>query len=1442
MNKPLRSKSRWVRMMSALAGLFIFSYSLHAQDCGDDIVIVGSDYVCLHMLHDYTLQDTFTGALGNWSIEPANGGTITTAATANEISIDWDGPPGEYDVIVELVDYRIGCVGPFYDTLTVMVEDNFGSQLACNDSVQVSLGTDCSALVTPDLVLEGGASMNEDFEVYVIEANGDTIPDAVLDGSHANMTLKVSIYHICSGNSCWGWLKVEDKLAPTLACSFYEIECDEDPTPGVIVGFPISDTTAVITENTDGSYTVEGIDSCGPVTLTYVDDVVSNDCPPLLTHLDTIYRSWSAEDESGNISECVDTIAVLIGNIDSVVCPPNYDDIDFSALACRDSFEVDQNGNPSPEVTGYPTGVGCRNIDYDYVDYKLGVCAGSYKIIREWLIADWCTNTTIYCNQIIKVKDEDGPLVNCPPNDTFSVNSFECLGEAIVPDPYDFIVPDGECSSIESVEVLVKRGAPGCRPEASADETTEGVSRLANGDYRIINLPLGCNWVVYRYYDACGNSTDCRFDVFIKEDKKPVAVCDQHTVVTLSTTGRAKVFASTFDDGSYDNCEVDSFAVARMTRGDCPRGVIDDTNFRSYVEFCCADAAQSPVMVVFRVYDRSGNFNECMVEINVVDKQRPTLVCPPNITVSCDFDYTSLNDFGFMRDDIDDRESIIIDDPSNPNTAPNFNWGLDGYYGDDCQANLSYEIEDRRNDCGVGSILRIWTVNDASQSVSCSQSITFMSFNNFHGAGIDWPSDTILDGCPSDIDPSITGEPVLPDTNNCVDLLVSFDDQVYDFVPDACYKILRTWTVVDWCNNDVNNNRWYYTQVIKIHNTEDPTFVSGCEDVTFDTDDPNCEGFAELAIEVDDDCTPVEDIEASYTIDANKDGIIDFQQSGTLDASNTFPVGTHEICWTIEDNCGNTNTCCHDFTIRDQKPPTPYCRTGIVTVVMPTSGEITIWASDLDDNSFDNCTPRRDLRYSFSSDVDDRTRTYDCSDIPNGIEETFEVTIYVTDADGNQDYCTTMVTIQDGVDDVCPDSLTGNTAMLAGNIQTEAAEMVEEVMVMLDGSMPGLPKYNMTKNDGHYAFPSIPTSNNYKLEASRNDDPLNGISTLDLVLIQRHLLGISSFNTPYKYIAADINNTQSVSVGDISELRKLILGYYNDFPDNNSWRFVPSSQQFSDPNDPWPFEEVVEVDNLSGNQMANDFVAIKIGDISGDARANGLIGNIIRSGGEITLTTKDVTFTQGQTFNVEISLPKGAYHGLQYAIQFDANSIQLVDVQHDSGLTSDANLGLTQLQNGVIALSWNTVNGSAALIDDVFMTLSFEAINDGVLSEILSLNTKTMNAEAYNAHMEVSPLAFNFVDRDGEVIASSHDFQLMQNKPNPFDNSTVIGFNLPRTQEATIKILDVTGKIVKEISGMFAKGYNQVEVSKANLRMSGVLYYRLETDDRMATRKMILIE
>ena len=87
----------------------------------------------------------------------------------------------------------------------------------------------------------------------------------------------------------------------------------------------------------------------------------------------------------------------------------------------------------------------------------------------------------------------------------------------------------------------------------------------------------------------------------------------------------------------------------------------------------------------------------------------------------------------------------------------------------------------------------------------------------------------------------------------------------------------------------------------------------------------------------------------------------------------------------------------------------------------------------------------------------------------------------------------------------------------------------------------------------------LPGGSGIHVTPSKNINILNGITTYDLLLISRHILGVGPFDVPSKFIAADINKNNQVTTFDIVELRKMILGIYTDFPANKSWRFIPKN-------------------------------------------------------------------------------------------------------------------------------------------------------------------------------------------------------------------------------------------------------------------------------------------
>ncbi len=169
---------------------------------------------------------------------------------------------------------------------------------------------------------------------------------------------------------------------------------------------------------------------------------------------------------------------------------------------------------------------------------------------------------------------------------------------------------------------------------------------------------------------------------------------------------------------------------------------------------------------------------------------------------------------------------------------------------------------------------------------------------------------------------------------------------------------------------------------------------------------------------------------------------------------------------------------------------------------------------------------------------------------------------------------------------------------ISGQIATENAEGIPNVFVSIEGTLNATP---ITDGSGTYSVSNLTFGSSLTLTPFYDVQPTNGISVLDIIALQRHLLGIELLDSPYKKIAADVNNSGTITVQDIIQMKKVILGQSSSFTGNTSWRFIDASYVFenSDPLTVESFPESIVIDFLSGNVEDMDFIGVKIGDLNG---------------------------------------------------------------------------------------------------------------------------------------------------------------------------------------------------------------------------------------------------
>ncbi|MEL6989888.1 MAG: hypothetical protein AAGK97_18920, partial [Bacteroidota bacterium] len=265
---------------------------------------------------------------------------------------------------------------------------------------------------------------------------------------------------------------------------------------------------------------------------------------------------------------------------------------------------------------------------------------------------------------------------------------------------------------------------------------------------------------------------------------------------------------------------------------------------------------------------------------------------------------------------------------------------------------------------------------------------------------IQWPRNYTTNTCGANLDPDnlpvLFARPIL-DADACDMVGATKTDEtfVFNLGSETCFKILRTWKVVDWCNATVDPNTgrtiyptWEHQQFLKVINSVGPVITSSCEPIEVCSDSDDCgPGTVNLTASATDDCTEVDDLVWSYQIDADNDGSFNLFGSSN-DATNQYPLGTHRILWTVEDRCGNKTSCEQLFTVKDCKLPSPYCYDGLSISLMPFDdngdgvfdrGMVEVWASDFDRGSFQACGNR--VTVSFSEDPADSSKIFTCNDV-----------------------------------------------------------------------------------------------------------------------------------------------------------------------------------------------------------------------------------------------------------------------------------------------------------------------------------------------------------------------------------------------------------------------------------------------------------------------------
>lgn len=390
---------------------------------------------------------------------------------------------------------------------------------------------------------------------------------------------------------------------------------------------------------------------------------------------------------------------------------------------------------------------------------------------------------------------------------------------------------------------------------------------------------------------------------------------------------------------------------------------------------------------------------------------------------------------------------------------------------------------------------------------------------------------------------------------------------------------------------------------------------------------------------------------------------------------------------------------------------------------------------------------------------------------------------------------------------------------IAGNIQTESAVPVKDVRVSCNDTLQVV----YTNEDGNYMFEPVDGGNNYVLSPYKDGNDRNGIRLLDVILIQQHYLESKLLDSPYKLIAADVNNDCKINVIDESLTRR-VFGFVDSvFTDVNAWRFVPKTLALDSiltTCDVPVFSEQAYLNALTADSLHLDFVAIKSGDVTQDALGT-------RNLRQVDFVYEKVDYDGRLMYAVYPFDFNEESFGFQMAIHMDAASPK-IHAPHLAGdmmqVRDDKTLILAWYNPSGMALDFSTFNSHRPLF-------YIEDLRD---LKKLQLSTKAIAPELYDAELKEVRINLRKRGSDGLVV--------YQNIPNPFVDYTEINFSVSSTEHVSFELFDVFGRSLYTHKALYNKGYHKIQIDQKHLTVRGTYFYRIRAGNTSVTKSMIRIQ
>lgn len=396
-----------------------------------------------------------------------------------------------------------------------------------------------------------------------------------------------------------------------------------------------------------------------------------------------------------------------------------------------------------------------------------------------------------------------------------------------------------------------------------------------------------------------------------------------------------------------------------------------------------------------------------------------------------------------------------------------------------------------------------------------------------------------------------------------------------------------------------------------------------------------------------------------------------------------------------------------------------------------------------------------------------------------------------------------------------------NVVTVSGKIVDECGQGIEGIIVAANGSTV------FTDATGAYSFENIPEGSDLQICVELEPDPLmpysNQVTVCDIRTVSRHILGIEPLSNPVRMLCSDVNRSGSITTFDIVEMLNFYI-FGNPGPGGvtpRQYLLLSNNPAIAAPlnNTPTCFT----LTNLQQSVTDADFVRVAIGDADGSGADCNPVPPV-----PVKFLTADVDFLAGENFTVALT-PEIPVSAFQFAIRAEGLVINsITDANPVNTLSS-------QINGDLAKLVW--LAGSGALEQPVIL-IDLTASADGTLSDQLSFVSASLPTPAVSTGFcaPMFPQLQYGTSGTGDPAIAEH---VIQNAPNPWLEQTQMEIFATSATEAHLSVMDITGKTLYVRDVQLAAGNNVIALQASDIQASGLLFFRVMSDDASWSGQMI---